>query len=56
MVDLTSGGWFIDAGGAAKTFSDLDTHFDAQIVPLPGAALLGMIGFGAVSWVRRRLA
>ncbi len=56
VIDLTTSGWFVDAGGAARPYSNMNTHFDVRVIPLPGAALLGMIGFGAVSWVRRRLA
>ena len=56
IIALAFGGWFTDANDAVAAFDDKTTLVSGAIVPAPGAALLGMIGFGAVGRIKRRFA
>lgn len=56
LANFTGFTFFID--DANETFAEGNlTSFSSQVVsvvPLPGSALLGVAGFGAVGWLRRR--
>lgn len=49
IIVLETGSWFSDS------FNDTNTQVEASIVPVPGAVVLGLIGFGALSRRRRSL-
>lgn len=51
---LSGWGWVMHNGRRGYT-SNSDWLFTAHVVPVPGAYLLGVLGFGAVAIIRRKL-
>lgn len=43
-------------GEDAEVFASAQLVTTAQVIPVPGAAVLGLMGFGTIGWIRRRYA
>lgn len=55
FAGINGWGWLNHGGlGTGHHESASDWLFTAEIIPAPGAAILAMMGFGMVGWVRRR--
>ena len=37
-------------------FFAIDAHYNTEVIPAPGAALLGVVGLGLIGWFKRRFA
>lgn len=48
--------WDFTIGRGGTVQISKDKNFHANVIPAPGAAVLGLLGLGLVGWVRRRFA
>ena len=53
-TQLANGGWKSWAGGGENNEITGEALWAAQVVPVPGAVLLGAMGLGMVGWMKRR--